>query len=323
MLKNPAYKGTAGFGKTRVEPFRPRLRAQRGHPLQPRRAVSVADVPPEDWILIPVPALIEADLYEAVQEQLEENRRHARQGQRGARYLLQGLLTCKLCGYAYYGKAISPSSRKGKPRAYAYYRCLGTDAYRFGGQRICANTQVRTDRVEVAVWEEVCRLLEQPERLEQEYRRRGQRQRRRAQWETPERLQAQSRKLRQGIARLIDSYAEGVLTKEEFEPRIKQMKQRVKHVDDQVQQLADEATQHRELQLVLGHLQDFAAKVQQGLATADWELRREIIRTLVRRVEIDHQHVTVVFRVGPGPIIPSPNGTVLPDCWRGTQSPPQ
>jgi site-specific DNA recombinase len=30
MLKNPAYKGTAGFGKTRVEPLRPRLRAQRG-----------------------------------------------------------------------------------------------------------------------------------------------------------------------------------------------------------------------------------------------------------------------------------------------------
>jgi site-specific DNA recombinase len=277
-------------------------------------------VPPEEWLLIPVPAIIDSQLYEAVQEQLEENRRRARQSQRGARYLLQGLLTCKGCGYAYYGKALSPSSRKGHPRAYAYYHCLGTDAYRFGGQRICSNTQVRTDLVEMAVWQEVCRLLEQPQRLEQEYRRRGQAQRRGSQWETPERLRAQSHKLHHGIARLIDSYAEGLITKEEFEPRIKRMKQRVKALDEQAQQLADEAAQRRELQLIIGHLEDFVVKVRKGLAKADWLTRREIIRTLVRRVEIDKEQVTVVFRVGPGPIVPSPEGTILPDCWRGSES---
>jgi site-specific DNA recombinase len=40
MLKNPAYMGSAAFGKTRQGPLRPKLRAQRGRPLQPRRAVS-------------------------------------------------------------------------------------------------------------------------------------------------------------------------------------------------------------------------------------------------------------------------------------------
>jgi site-specific DNA recombinase len=34
--------------------------------------------------------------------------------------------------------------RTGKVR-YAYYRCTGSDAYRFGGQRLCWNKQVRTD----------------------------------------------------------------------------------------------------------------------------------------------------------------------------------
>src|SRR5262249_46564789 len=148
-------------------------RAQRSRPLQPRRAVSDYAVPREDWLFIPVPAVLDAALYDAVQEQLAENRRRARQSQRGARYLLQGLLVCKLCGYAYYGKPLSPSARKGRPRAYAYYRCVGMDGYRFGGQRICANTQLRTDLVEVAVWQEVCQLLADPQRLEWEYRRRG------------------------------------------------------------------------------------------------------------------------------------------------------
>src|SRR5882724_5012582 len=172
MLKNPAYRGVAAFGKTRQEPLRPRLRAQRGRPPQPRRAVSTVDVPQEEWLPIPVPALVEPDVFAAVQAQLEENRRHARQSKRGALYLLQGLLQCQQCGYAFYGKRLSPSSRKGKPRAYAYYRCLGTDAYRFGGERVCDNAQMRTDRVDLAVWQEVCALLAHPERLAEEYRRR-------------------------------------------------------------------------------------------------------------------------------------------------------
>jgi site-specific DNA recombinase len=35
-------------------------------------------------------------LFSSVQEQLRDNRRHARQGLRGARYLLQGLVCCEL-----------------------------------------------------------------------------------------------------------------------------------------------------------------------------------------------------------------------------------
>src|SRR5262249_4532386 len=79
IWKNPAYQGTAAFGKTRQGPLRPRLRAQRNRPVQPRRAVSTTDVPPEDWIPIPVPALVEPEVFAAVQEQVQENKRHARQ----------------------------------------------------------------------------------------------------------------------------------------------------------------------------------------------------------------------------------------------------
>src|SRR5881409_2638680 len=212
LLTNPAYTGAAAFGKTRQEPLRPRLRAQRGRPPQPRRAVSTVDVPPEDWFPIPVPAMVEPEVFAAVQEQLQENRRHARQSPRGALYLLQGLLQCQHCGYAFYGKRLSPSARKGKPRAYAYYRCLGTDAYRFGGERLCHNTQVRTDLLDRAVWQEVCTLLAHPERLAEEYRRR-------LQPETGTKrtplatVEGQISKLRQGVARLIDSYADGLIDK--------------------------------------------------------------------------------------------------------------
>jgi site-specific DNA recombinase len=88
MLKNTAYVGRAQFGKTRVGPRRPRLRAQRGRALQPRRSCSSYDTSAEERISVPVPAIVDDALFAAVAEQLTENRRRQRQQKRGAKYLL-------------------------------------------------------------------------------------------------------------------------------------------------------------------------------------------------------------------------------------------
>src|SRR2546426_2663431 len=313
ILKNPAYQGAAAFGKTRQEPLRPRRRAQRNRPVQPRRAVSTSDVPSEDWITIPVPALVEPEVFAAVREQLRENQRHARQSRRGALYLLQGVLQCQHCGYAFYGKRLSPSARKGKPRAYAYYRCLGTDAYRFGGERICQNTQVRTDLLDLAVWQEVCTFLAHPERLAEEYRRRLQPDTH-TQRPPLALVEEQLGKLRQGVARLIDSYADGLLDKHEFEPRIVRLRQRIAHLDAQRQQLADEAALHTEIQLIIGRLEDFATKVHDRRGEADWMSQRDRLRTLVRRVEVARDQVHIVFRVDPYPEESDPEKKSLQLC---------
>jgi site-specific DNA recombinase len=116
ILHNPAYRGAAACGKPRDEPLHPRLRAQRHRPLQPRRAVSVRDGPADEWLPIAVPALVDADLLVAVQTQLQENQRHARQARRGARDLLQGVVQCDHGGYALDGKPISRKAAKGHTR---------------------------------------------------------------------------------------------------------------------------------------------------------------------------------------------------------------
>src|SRR3989441_12762435 len=105
----------------------------------------------------------------------------------------------------YYGKRLSPSARKGKPRAYAYDRCLGTDAYRFGSERVCQNTQVRTDLVDLAVWQEVCTLLAHPERLAEEYRRPLQPETP-AKRPPPVKVEGRVSQVAPGRARLIGSY---------------------------------------------------------------------------------------------------------------------
>ena len=58
--------------------------------------------------------------------------------------------------------------------------------------------------------------------------------------------------------------------------------------------------QTRSLQLVIGKLSVFAEMVRERLETADWSLRRDIVRTLVKRIEVAEDVVRVVFRIEPG-----------------------
>lgn len=67
-LKNPTYMGSAAFGKPRQGPLRPTLRALRGRPLPPRRAVSDYEMSPADWRHLPVPAIVAPEGCAAVQE---------------------------------------------------------------------------------------------------------------------------------------------------------------------------------------------------------------------------------------------------------------
>ncbi len=129
-------------------------------------------------------------------------------------------------------------------------------------------------------------------------------------------LESQLRKLRQGIGRLIDSYAEGLIEKSEFEPRIARLKERVGALDARATDLAAHAAQESDLRLIIGHLQDFARTFCDGLDQLDWAAQRGIIRTLVKRVEIDQGQVNVVFRVGPGPLSSTPDPASLPHCGR-------
>jgi len=200
-------------------------------------------------------------------------------------------------------------------------RCCGTDAYRLGGQRVCWNAQIRTDRLDEAVWREVERLLHDPARIAAEYERRLDDARRRG-TDGPDlaAAEAQAAKLRRSMGRLIDSYAEGLIERSEFEPRIAGFRQRIQGWEAQVEAMRDEAALRSTLSLVIGRLEDFAKRVHDRMSKVDWLMQRELIRTLVKRVEIDQGDVNVVFRIDstlptPDPSSPGQN-SFLQYCGR-------
>ena len=201
----------------------------------------------------------------------------------------------------------------GQPRGYGYYRCTGADSYRFGGQPVCDNPATRDDLLDSAVWAEVRALLEDPQRILEEYQRRIDDPSGRTRRDELNATEKQIGKLRQGVGRLIDSYAEGLIEKGEFEPRIRRLKERVVALEERSGQLAEEAVQQGELHLVIGRLEEFAARLTDNLDTLEWQTRREIVRALVKRVEIDHEQVKVVFRITPGPDRVGPNTAISQD----------
>ena len=214
-------------------------------------------------------------------------------------------------------RRFSLRAAKGKRRDYAYYRCCGTDAYRFGGQRVCSNGQVRTDRLDEAVWRVVERLLHDLAQIAAEYERRLDDARRRG-TDGPDLAAAelQLAKLRRGMGRLIDSYAEGLIERAEFEPRIIGFRQRIAGWDGQITAMRDEAALQSTLSLVIGRLEDFAKRVHDRMSEVDWLMQRDLIRTLVKRVEIDQDDVNVVFRVDGTPPTPDPASPGQNSFWQ-------
>ena len=299
MLQNPAYKGKAAFGKTKagtkIKPVRPQKRSSE----YPKKQYSVTRTKPEEWIDIPVPALVSEEIFDAVQEQLEENRKLARQRKRGARYLLQGLTVCGHCQYAYYGKPVSSTNaKKGKP--YVYYRCIGTDAYRFGGEKICDNRQIRLEVLEEAVWDQVIQVLKDPERIKREYNRRlDEYEKESCEVGNTKALDKQREKLKKVKSRLIDVYAEGIIDGEEFKEKIAHIKVRLSTLDKQIEDAQTIENKQYELFLIINHLEEFSQQISHNIEDASFDEKRSIIRAVVKRVEIHRDEVVVIFRVKP------------------------
>src|SRR5436305_11299722 len=87
MLKNPAYQGSAMYGKTRVGARRPQVKPPRGVAKMPRRTGSVHLTDRSEQIEIAVPAIVSPELFAAVQEQLSDNRLQAQERKSGERHL--------------------------------------------------------------------------------------------------------------------------------------------------------------------------------------------------------------------------------------------
>ena len=311
ILLNRGYTGTAKYGKTRLSPRKPGRRPKRGDPAIPRQEKVARPTLLDEQESIAVPAIVSQELFDTVAEQLEENRRRQREQKKGAEHLLSGLLVCQQCGSAYCGRR---QRRRSGNSVYVYYRCVGTDKYRYGGETICSNKSLNAARLESSVWSDVCSLLSDPGRLQRELQRRLECPR--GAGPVTNHLEESITGLKRRMSRLIDAYEAGWLDKSEFEPRVARVKERLSREQESLSRVSAESTAEEELRLTIGHFESFAEGIQESLTNADFATQRKLLRMLIKRIEVDESEVRIVYKVQPHPFVSSPakRGAVLQDC---------
>jgi site-specific DNA recombinase len=172
----------------------------------------------------------------------------------------------------FYGKTTRQRGTGGLLKDFIYYRCSGTDGYRFGGERICDNPQINGEFIETAVWKEVCGLLKNPNRLELEHLQSlpvggG--------TDDPEIMKSQLGELQRGVERLIDSYSEGVIDKDQFMSRLSRTKSRITELEARVHANAAGTDGRQELRFLVEHHRKLAGHLGSDLEDADLGLQAE------------------------------------------------
>lgn len=299
ILVNSAYQGTAKFGKERSVPRKPGRRAKRGDPPIPRRSKVTERTLPEEQETILVPAIIDANLFQAVGEQMEENRKRSRERQgEPAKFLLSGLLICGCCGSAY-------CARKKKNAKSPTYRCIGGDKYRRAGRPLCDNPSVVGGALEERVWSELCELLQNPQRISEELARR----RNETQQESPKRQELEKKvsNLRARLDRLINAHETGLIELPEFQSRMTTLRAQYRREAEALESLQGANHKQSEEAWVANSLSRLSQQVASGLATAEFSLKRDLMKLLINRIEIHKEEIRIVYRVPSRPFLQGPD----------------
>jgi site-specific DNA recombinase len=298
MLRNPAYAGQAAYGKTRMTEKRARLTRTTRQRGERHGGQACERVGSEQWIYIPVPALIDEQTFALVAERLERGKRLSPRNTRRPS-LLQGILVCAGCGYAYYRS--QTTTRQG--RVYHYYRCSGTDGSRRLHGQVCGNRPARLEELDELVWSEVLRLLEDPALIQAEIQRRLQSLR--VEHPASHRREGLERDLvraRRAVERLIEAYQEELISLDELRARSPGLRKREATLQAELDALDAELHDAESYLKLTETLESFRARLGANAQELTIEQRQQVLRLLVREVLVGEDQITIRHS------IPAPQG---------------
>ena len=268
--------------------------------------------PREEWIQIPVPALVSEESFARAQELLHENKIRSRR-RTITPSVVQGLVSCQKCGYAFSRTSTYTSARK-----IHYYKCIGSDGWRKLGGPVCDNKRfVRQDLLDEVVWTEVVRLLEDPTLIQQELDRRLVAARSADPTKKRESvLQRELTRVGKSIERVLTAYQEDLLSLEQLRERMPSLRQREQKLRAELQAIADQTNDRAKFLRLAETLGAFLARLRSAATTLDVIERQRIVRLVVKEVLIGDDSIVIRHSIPGGPASPPSGGLLGPDCGR-------
>lgn len=246
--------------------------------------------PRDQWVAVPVPAIVDRETWEDAQRQVAENTtfnpRRAKHD-----YLLRGLVHCGVCG-----RRMSGGTRAGH-RKYSYYSCEGKRKYSFspgdGPWRPCPSRYWPSPDVDRIVWEALVGVLDDPgafiseaEECLRVLRETG-----------GPHLERDLRRAEIGLARKGDErmrvtrlYRRGLLDEAGMEAQIREISDEEWELKERIAgllgRLKAAQTGTATVEGIAAAVRALALNLRPRLESLDFATRREVVRLLVGRVEL-------------------------------------
>lgn len=282
MLRHRAYIGEAHWGSSyAVIPERP----LKNEKYKKNKKTSRRIRPREEWITIPVPAIIETELFEKANTQLQANFALCKRNKRNE-YLLAGKIECvcgrKRTGEGYYNK---PN---------LYYRCSDR-VLNFPLPKKCKERGINARVADELVWKKIAGLMSSPELLAEQVNRwfKNRQSKTGTVLIDIEALKKEVEKLGKQVERYNKGYGAGAFTLDELKEYTDPLREQIGQLQTQISKATSESNQNRLEAPNKQEMEAFAEKAKKTLQNLNFALKRAIILNTVEKIIASKKHLQV------------------------------
>ena len=316
LLRNEAYIGTVYYNRREHFDGNGRRGAR-------NRKTRSRERPREEWIPIPVPAIVDRDAFARVKQVSRDNSKWNPRGAEWGVWLLRGLIEC---GHCHLG--CNCHRMRGRNGTWhRYYYCRGHDPLRTrAGIGRCPERNIRADELDEYVFAQVRQALLDPRQLiaAEHAVIAG------APADQNELVVAQLKRLDRALqsnererARLIDAYQTGLLELDELTNRTATITARRDQLNQEKDVLTNRSVELATENRLRRRLAGFAEQIAASLDDLDTEGRRRLLRLVVEKVRVTGWRVEIHLKI-PLPDDPpnddSPNDDSPPEPNNGPSS---
>ncbi|MFZ0547572.1 MAG: recombinase family protein, partial [Candidatus Promineifilaceae bacterium] len=267
MLINTTYKGEWRYMKNVVK----RIDTMEGV----RTQISQRDE--KEMIVVKVPAIVSPELWQLVQDRIQENSRRCFKPTK-YKYLLRSLIRCGKCG-----GAMAAKSRVYKGNRNWHYRCIRRYQYGVNAPDTCSSRNIPGPKVEKLVWEYLVGLLMDEELLfgKIAFQRDEDKEARLGIQQEISRLELQNQKALGKLDVFLELYGEGGLSKSGYLAKKKQIEGEINQRKTEIAKWYERLKE--DLPLSPGaeaELRRFQAKIRSRLGQANFKQKRRIFDIL-------------------------------------------
>jgi site-specific DNA recombinase len=284
LLRNEAYAGRLYWNRTQTsyDPALGRTRAS----LRSR----------EDWIEIPIPAIIDQATLEAVAATARDNSSYSPRRTEPDTFLLRRLLRCPHCQV----KLTCYRARRNQTTT-RYYLCPHRDPWRAGGaEHRCPERRVRADELDTFVFDQVRQLLIRPELITAGQTAVA------AHTPTPDdellttqlaRLQRRLQTAHTERGRVADLYQASVIDNAEMRRRSREIDTRSRRLEQELQALTARQSELAADNRLQHSITNFAQHALHGIDTLDFQGRQQLLRLVLEDVRVHGWTVELRLRI--------------------------